>query len=194
VNAPAPVPPGWWQTLRILLGAARLRAVGRRRRQRELAANRLGRSALGMGMLGIMVSLLVASVMSGAAACVVTGAAQVGQELVAERQGLIPVHGWFIAPSLAVGLGLRGQGAGAGRRASPPDVGVGVQSSCVPGAAFAAEMLAPVVANPLDWTALIVPWALYAQAYGFGYGTRVCEAPIVAASIAQRLLETGHPT
>lgn len=278
MSAPVPVPPGWWATVRALLRAARVRAVGRRRRQRELTGNRLGRSALGAGALGFAVSLLVALLMSAAAAYAVAGAVRVGQELAVERRGLIPAHDWFIervANAEAVGKAVgtwpgdvdfalrdafdreaaqlagtepehrriarrelrdavrsRGSSAFVPREEAVPGlagvvpadpaatlgslallvwllglvfVGEGLELDAGrrrhpmwewlfshpvrPSAVFAAEMLAPIAANPVYWTAPIVPWVLYAQAYGAGYG--LLAALLVGVPVAIATAATG---
>jgi len=232
----------------------------------------------------LVVSLLVALVVSGAAAYAVVGAVRVGQEVEAERLGLVPVHGWFIervADAEAVGRGLgtwpgdmdialhdafdreaallagtdpahrrivrrdlrnavRRGGAAvfvprenavpglAGAGVTGPGATLGSLALLVwlfglvfvgegleldagrrrhpmwewlfshpvrPSAVFAAEMLAPVAANPAYWTAPIVPWALYAQAYGAGYGilaALLVGVPVaIAAATAGKAIEVA---
>ena len=252
-----PVPTGWWGTAFFLLRAARVRARGRRRRQRELTGRAAGRTRR-RGVLGDVISLAVALLMSASAAYVVGGVVRVGQQVAAEQRGLLPVDHWFIArvgEAQAAGqaagtwpggaeaalrdaldqettelagfdaarraatrqaLLAAAQGGGAafvprgeavpGLAASAPaglpavlgslalllwftglvfageglELDVGRRRHPMwewlfshpvrPSAVFAAEMLAPVAANPAYWTAPLVPGVLYAGTYGFWPG------------------------
>ncbi|MGI3777257.1 MAG: CPBP family intramembrane glutamic endopeptidase [Janthinobacterium lividum] len=88
-------PPGFWSTVRLLLGAARRRAAGRRRRQRELLGRRTGRQGTGWGGLGALVPVVVAVALNVAAAVVVERAVAGGERVEAERQGWVVVGDWF---------------------------------------------------------------------------------------------------
>ena len=65
-----PAPPTFWRTVAILLGAARRRADGRRRRQRELFRQRTGREGSGGGW-GLLVTIVFALAINGSAVFVV---------------------------------------------------------------------------------------------------------------------------
>ena len=88
--------PGFWTTLRLLLGVARKRAVGRRRRQRQLLRQRTGRSDTGWGGIGFLISILLTAALNLAAAYLVTGAVTAGERVAAERHGRIVVDTWFL--------------------------------------------------------------------------------------------------
>jgi len=97
--------PSFWRTVRLLLGAARKRAAGRRKRQQELFQNRSsGRSSNWEGIGFAFTAFLLALVNIGAA-YVVNFAVQAGQRLEAERQGKIVVsNGFKQAADSAAGL------------------------------------------------------------------------------------------
>jgi membrane protease YdiL (CAAX protease family) len=87
---------GFWHTVRVLLGAARQRAIGRRRRQRELLAQRTGKpSATDWGFFGVAISALFMAVLNGGAGFVLLMAVDAGERLNTELQGKIVVDGWF---------------------------------------------------------------------------------------------------
>ncbi len=94
-------PPGFWRTVRLLLGTARRRAEGRRRRQRELLGRRTGRQGAGWGGLGGVMPVLVAVALSLAAAVVVERAVAAGERVEAERQGWVVVGDWFAGQARA---------------------------------------------------------------------------------------------
>jgi membrane protease YdiL (CAAX protease family) len=87
---------GFWHTVRVLLGSARHRAIGRRRRQRELLAQRTGKpSATNWGFFGVAISALFMAVLNGGAGFVLLMAVDAGERLNTELQGKIVVDGWF---------------------------------------------------------------------------------------------------
>ncbi len=89
-------PPGFWKTLLLLLAVARKRAVGRRRRQRQLLALRAGRSGIDWSRMGILVPIVLTAALNVAAAFLVMGAVTAGERVAAERQGRIVVDPWFL--------------------------------------------------------------------------------------------------
>ncbi len=94
VSSEAPVPPSFWTTVRLLLGAARKRSVGRRKRQRELLTQRSGRRATNWANVGSVLVPLMMVLLNGLAAVMVIGAVQ-GCERAALPQNVIAVEGWF---------------------------------------------------------------------------------------------------
>jgi membrane protease YdiL (CAAX protease family) len=96
--------PSFWSTLWLLLGAARKRAAGRRKRQQELLSNRAGKNATNWGRVGFFFTIVIMLVLNGLAAFVVTLVVDSGQRLEVERQGQIVVSGWFLhAAKTAIG-------------------------------------------------------------------------------------------
>jgi membrane protease YdiL (CAAX protease family) len=88
--------PGFWRTLRLLLGAARRRAVGRSRRQKELLHHRSGKSTDTLGLLGLLGVTAFMALINGLAAYAVISAISAGQRMEAERQGKIVVSEYFL--------------------------------------------------------------------------------------------------
>src|SRR5262245_22470093 len=88
--------PGFWRTLRLLLGAARRRAVGRSRRQKELLHHRSGKSTDTLGLLGLLGVTAFMALINGLAAYAVISAIWAGQRMEAERQGKIVVSEYFL--------------------------------------------------------------------------------------------------
>jgi hypothetical protein len=88
--------PGYWRTLRLLLGAARRRSAGRRRRQKELLHNRTGKDADSFGRLGVILVTIFMGAIHGAAAYAVHSGISVGQRLEAKSQGKIVVSKYFL--------------------------------------------------------------------------------------------------
>jgi len=88
--------PSFWRTVRVLLGAARKRSNGRRRRQRELLQNRASKNATDWSELGFLFAILFGFIISGLAAFVVTAAVDSGERAEAERQGKIVVSRQFL--------------------------------------------------------------------------------------------------
>ncbi len=61
--------PGFWKTVRLLLGSAHRRSAGRRRRQQELLNQRRGKTtSTNFGMLGFVFATLFMLVINGFAA------------------------------------------------------------------------------------------------------------------------------
>jgi membrane protease YdiL (CAAX protease family) len=92
----ASVNPTFWQALRLLLSAAHRRAIGRRRRQRELFRQRAARKT-DFGQLGFVLAAVFLALVHVAAAFMVAGAVSAGQRVAAEQQGWIVADPWFIA-------------------------------------------------------------------------------------------------
>jgi membrane protease YdiL (CAAX protease family) len=87
--------PGFWRTLRLLLGAARRRAAGRSRRQKALLRHRSGKSTDTLGRLGLLGVTAFMALINGLAAYAVRSAILAGQRIEVERQGKIAVSGYF---------------------------------------------------------------------------------------------------
>jgi membrane protease YdiL (CAAX protease family) len=87
---------GFWRTVRLLLGAARKRAAGRRSRQRELLQSRAGKNSTDWGSLGFALTVLVMIVLNVLAAFVVTAAVDSGERVAVERQGKTVVSRTFL--------------------------------------------------------------------------------------------------
>ncbi|MBO0860225.1 MAG: CPBP family intramembrane metalloprotease [Chloracidobacterium sp.] len=88
--------PGFWRTLRLLLGAARRRAAGRRKRQKELLHSRSGKSVDPLGRLAVTLWTIFMAYVHGAAAYAVHSGISVGNRLETERQGKIVVSKDFL--------------------------------------------------------------------------------------------------
>jgi membrane protease YdiL (CAAX protease family) len=87
---------GFWQTVRVLLGAARRRANGRRNRQRELLAQRTGRpSTMNWGFVGTAFSVLFMAVIHVGAGFVLLITVDAAQQVKFELNGKIVVDGSF---------------------------------------------------------------------------------------------------
>jgi membrane protease YdiL (CAAX protease family) len=88
---------GFGRTVILLLRAARKRATGRQKRQRELMQRRTGRkSALQWGWLGFVGALFLGVVLNGMAAFLVYSAVLAGERAGIEESGRIPVDAWFL--------------------------------------------------------------------------------------------------
>lgn len=89
-------PVGFWRTVRVLLGAARRRANGRRRRQRELLAQRTGKQAsTDWSFFGIAVTVLFMAILNAGAGFVLLMAVDAAQRVGVESHGKIVVDGQF---------------------------------------------------------------------------------------------------
>ncbi|HWZ45137.1 MAG TPA: CPBP family intramembrane glutamic endopeptidase [Candidatus Saccharimonadales bacterium] len=91
-----PIPPGFWSTVRLLLGATRKRAAGRQRRQQELLRHRAGKNSPDWGGLGVALAILMMAVINIFAAFAVRMAVTAGERNIAERQGKILVSPEFL--------------------------------------------------------------------------------------------------
>lgn len=90
-------PPGFWKTVRLLLGVARRRAIGRQKRQQELLRNRARKKSLFQcSWLGFVVAILVTAIIHCGAAFIVYVAVSAGQRAAAEQHGKIVVSSWFL--------------------------------------------------------------------------------------------------
>jgi membrane protease YdiL (CAAX protease family) len=175
-------PPGFWSTVRLLLGAARKRAVARRRRQQELLRERSGRKATDWGGIGFVVAALVMALLNIGAAVVVRTAVASAEHFEAKLQGKSVVSGltaitkagslpalvgsmvliWWIVMLVFQGEGLE---LDLQRRRHPMWEWL-FTHPVQPGAIFLAEMLSPIAANPIYWGAPL----FVAFLYGFVYG------------------------
>lgn len=89
-----PVPPTFWRTVAILLGAARRRAVGRRMRQRELFRQRTGRLGGGGGW-GLLFTVVFALAANGFATALTWKIVQEAKKVAAEQNGRLVVGSEF---------------------------------------------------------------------------------------------------
>jgi hypothetical protein len=89
-------PVGFWRTVLVLLGAARRRANGRRRRQRELLTQRTGRQAsTDWSFFGVAVTVLFMAILNAGAGFVLLMAIDAAQRVSVESRGKIVVDGRF---------------------------------------------------------------------------------------------------
>lgn len=91
-----PSGPGFWRTVRLLLGAARARAAGRRKRQQELLQTRSGKNSTNWSGIGLAFAALIMALLNVGAAFVVSIAVDSGERFEAERHGKIVVSRWFL--------------------------------------------------------------------------------------------------
>jgi membrane protease YdiL (CAAX protease family) len=90
-------PPGFWKIVGLLLRAARVRSLGRRERQKQLLQNKTGkRQRSALGWLAIFGAVLVAVLINGAAAMLVSSGVRECQRYAVERQGQIVVSPWLL--------------------------------------------------------------------------------------------------
>ena len=85
----------FWTVLRLLLAAAYRRAIGRRRRQRELFRQRAAKKT-NFGQLGFLLGAVLLAMVHVAAAFMVSGAVSAGERIRAERQGWVVADQWFV--------------------------------------------------------------------------------------------------
>jgi membrane protease YdiL (CAAX protease family) len=89
-------PVGFWRTVRVLLGAARRRGNGRRRRQRELLAQRTGKQAsTDWSFFGVAITVLFMAILNVGAGIVLIMAVDAAQRVGVESRGKIIVDGRF---------------------------------------------------------------------------------------------------
>jgi membrane protease YdiL (CAAX protease family) len=91
-----PKPTGFWTTVRLLLGASRKRAAGRRKRQQELLQSRAGKPSTDWSVLGFAFGILLMAILNVIAAFVVRSAVDSGERLEAERRGKTVVSRTFL--------------------------------------------------------------------------------------------------
>jgi membrane protease YdiL (CAAX protease family) len=96
MNSEAPVPPGFWKTVGLLLRAARVRSVGRRDRQRQLLQNRAAKQRSTLSLIGTLGAVFIGLLIHGSAAFLVYMAAHASQRYEAQRQGNIVVRSSLI--------------------------------------------------------------------------------------------------
>jgi membrane protease YdiL (CAAX protease family) len=97
-----PSPPSFWRTVRLLLGAARQRANGRRKRQQELLQQRSGRVSVNWGGLAFPLGVLFMILLNVGAAYVVRSAVTSGQRFETEHKGKIVVSRSFLEAVISV--------------------------------------------------------------------------------------------
>jgi membrane protease YdiL (CAAX protease family) len=86
----------FWTTVRLLLGAARKRAVGRRKRQHQLFSHRAGKKATNWAGLGDFIVALMMILLHVAAAFLIIGTVQGSERAEFLRRDVIVVDGWFV--------------------------------------------------------------------------------------------------
>lgn len=96
-----PAPPGFWATVRLLLGAASKRATGRRERQQQLLHNRAGRKPTFGSGFGFVMSLIFMALLNVGAAFVVLRAVDSAERVEMERQGKLVVSHWFLRAAMS---------------------------------------------------------------------------------------------
>jgi membrane protease YdiL (CAAX protease family) len=244
MNSPTSRKPSFWAAVRLLLGATRKRAAGRRRRQRELLNNRTGKNSTDWGRLGLVFPVLFMAVINVGAAFVVESAVTSSERVEAERSGKIVVSDRFFwaradtpkewryssearqiaekyggtqsaieqrlretvrdhgthnlisideaAPGItglpsagpltamfgsvvllwwAMMLVFQGEGLELDLQRRRHPMWEWLFSHPIPpGAVFFAEMLSPIAANPLYWSAPLFAGVLYGFIYGFKLG------------------------
>ncbi len=229
--------PGFWPSVRLLLGAVRRRARGRRRRQRELLQQRNTRKARNWGSLAILITIGIATFANIGAGLLTDGlvaaadrlsagaaVSQVGLQIDLQRQTQQDLFPRYAAPPaandqvmaedfrrFAYPIERPQRRAVAAPILLPPDPGPvarpGTGLSAMlgslalllwsvmltlagegldldvqrrrhpmwewlfshpvpPGAVFLAEMLAPLAANPIYYSAPLMPGILYGHIYG----------------------------
>jgi membrane protease YdiL (CAAX protease family) len=96
VTVATQTPAGFWRTVRVLLGAARGGVNGRRRRQRELLAQRTGKQAsTDWGFVGVAVTVLFMAILNAGAGFVLLMSVDAAQRVSVEFRGKIVVDGRF---------------------------------------------------------------------------------------------------
>lgn len=89
-------PPGYWSTVRLLLGITRKRAAGRQKRQQELLRHRAGKKSINWGNLGFVLAMIMMGLLNMGAAFAVYMAVTSGERIQAESKGKIVVERWFL--------------------------------------------------------------------------------------------------
>jgi membrane protease YdiL (CAAX protease family) len=89
--------PGFWTTVRLLLGVAHKRSLGRRRRQAELFRQRSGKRVVNWGRSAFFFVFLIMAGLNVLAGFVVRGAVTAGERIEVEQRGDLLVDGWFAA-------------------------------------------------------------------------------------------------
>lgn len=87
--------PGFWQTVRLLLGVARKRGLGRTKRQRDMLRNRSGGRSFDMGQIGFVLTAGFMVIINVFAALSARIAVDAGERLQIQRQGKIAVSSRF---------------------------------------------------------------------------------------------------
>lgn len=95
MTQPFSEPPGFWRTVRLLLGTARKRSSGRRSRQQELIQERSGGKGTDWGQLGTIVTFLFMGALHIMAAFVIREAVDAAQWVKAKQDGKIVVSKSF---------------------------------------------------------------------------------------------------
>lgn len=89
--------PGFWRTVRLLLGAARRRAIQRQKRQQELLQYRTRKRALfDWSALGYVLTFFMMAVLNGMGAVLIYFAVVSGERLEVEKGGKTVATDWFI--------------------------------------------------------------------------------------------------
>ena len=86
----------FWRTVRVLLGVARKRSLGRRKRQKELFQQRSGGRSADWSAFGFRLSILFMVILNGMAAFVLRSGVNAAQRLEAEQPGKIVVSRFFL--------------------------------------------------------------------------------------------------
>ena len=87
--------PGFWPTVRLLLGVSLRRSIGRQRRQRQLLRQRAGEHSINWGGWGYAPIFAGMALFNGLAGVVLSNAVMSGERIAFEPQGRIIVEDWF---------------------------------------------------------------------------------------------------
>ncbi len=193
--------PGFGTVVRLLLAASYRRALGRRRRQRELFTQRAAKRT-NFGALLFVGGAIVVAVLHVLAAFMVARAVTAHGEVAAglralPRAGnLAGLLGSLVLLSWFVMMIFQGEGLELDMQRRRHPMWEWLFSHPVPpGAVFLAEMLAPIAANPIYFSAPLLPGILYGFIYGKAWGflaAVVVGVPVtVAAACLGKALEIG---
>ncbi len=191
---------GFWPTVWLLLGASRRRSEGRRRRQQELLDHRGGAD---WSVLAAIVGFIVMAVLHGFAAFTLIAAVEAGRPGEGEGLAALARAGptaallgsaillWWFAMVACQGEGLE---LDLQRRRHPMWEWL-LSHPIGAGAAFFAEMLSPLFANPSYWTTPLFVGIVYGAAQdpaaGFAAAFLVGIPVTVAAACLGKALEIG---
>ena len=179
--------PGFLRTLLVLLWAARRRTAGRLRRQAEMRRKRRA-SFTGLApAFGLLALGFFAAIVHVATADDIGEAVRTAETLVADGAPASLPDLVALAVVLVWGLMLVCQGEGPETDASrvrQPMWEFLFSHPAPPGAIFLAEMLSPIIANPMFLAAPLFAGVLFGQTYGFACGLLGAALAGIPATVA----------